>query len=59
MKFFRLTFLVMLMTLIFTNAALAYPIPLRGIVEGFYGETWTFEDRADLMAFCRENNLNA
>ena len=60
MKIFRLTILVTIMlTILFTNAASAYPIPLRGIVEGFYGKPWTFEDRADIMDFCRENNLNA
>ena len=35
------------------------PIPLRGIVEGFYGTPWTFENRVDLIKFCRNHNLNS
>jgi hyaluronoglucosaminidase len=35
------------------------PILLRGIVEGFYGEPWNYEIRADLIRFCGEYNLNA
>lgn len=35
------------------------PIELRGIVEGFYGTPWTFEDRADLIKFSNEVNFNA
>ena len=41
------------------GAAEAVPIPLRGVVEGFYGTPWTFEDRADILDFCRQNNLNS
>ena len=37
----------------------AVPIPLRGIVEGFYGTPWTFRDRLDIIDFCRRNNLNS
>ena len=35
------------------------PIPLCGIVEGFYGEPWTFEDRADLIKFSGKHKLNS
>ena len=35
------------------------PILLRGIVEGFYGNPWDFNIRADLLKFCGEYNLNA
>ena len=59
MNFLKTIFFVMMMTIIFTTTACAAPVPLRGIVEGFYGQTWTFEDRADMMNFCREHNLNA
>ena len=56
-KFFTL---IILSTMIFFgNTAQAVPIPLRGVVEGFYGTPWTFEDRADIIDFCRQNNLNA
>ena len=34
-------------------------IELRGIVEGFYGTPWTFEDRADLIKFSGKYNLNS
>ena len=47
------------MTILFMSTTFAAPIPLRGIVEGFYGKPWTFEDRADMMRFCRVHNLNA
>ena len=59
MNFFKTIFFVLMMTLIFSTTACAAPVPLRGIVEGFYGTPWTFEDRADIMKFCREHNLNA
>ncbi len=59
MNFFKTIFFLMMMTLIFSTTACAAPVPLRGIVEGFYGTPWTFEDRADIMKFCREHNLNA
>lgn len=54
-KFVPLVFSLVL----FSNSTFAAPIPLRGIVEGFYGVTWTAENRADLMSFCRRHNLNA
>ena len=59
MDFIKTIFLMLMMTLIFTTTACAAPVPLRGIVEGFYGTPWTYEDRADIMKFCREHNLNA
>ena len=34
-------------------------INLRGIVEGFYGNPWSFEDRVDMIKFCSSHNLNA
>lgn len=49
----------MLTTILIEGTAQAVPIPLRGIVEGFYGTPWTFEDRADIIDFCRQNNLNS
>lgn len=59
MKIFKSAILTMLMT-IFTSATIfAEPIPLRGVVEGFYGNQWTFEQREDLMKFSRSHNLNA
>ena len=59
MKVLRTAFLVMMMTLIFSAVTNAAPVPLRGIVEGFYGTPWTNEDRIDMMNFCREHGLNA
>ena len=59
-KFFRRLIILSLMTILFGfSTALAIPIPLRGVVEGFYGTPWTFADRADIMDFCRQNNLNS
>ena len=37
----------------------ANPIPIRGVIEGFYGQPWSHQQRLDLMSFCREHNLNA
>ncbi len=56
MKKFLLT---MLMALLISGTSFASPIPMRGVIEGFYGTPWTFENRLDLMKFCRLNNLNA
>ncbi len=59
MKIFKCLLLVILMTGLSFGTAFSAPIPLRGVVEGFYGTPWTFEDRAALMEFCRRQNLNA
>ena len=37
----------------------AASIPLRGIVEGFYGQPWTQAVRLDMLQFCAGNGLNA
>ncbi|SDG51400.1 hyaluronoglucosaminidase [Selenomonas sp. WCT3] len=37
----------------------AAPIPLRGIVEGFYGTPWQQTDRLDILNFCSKHDLNA
>lgn len=42
-----------------TTATSASPIPLRGIVEGFYGTTWITAQRSDMLNFCRSHGLNA
>ena len=41
------------------GCAEASPIPLRGIVEGFYGTPWQQADRLDILAFCGKHSLNA
>lgn len=52
--------LLLTLSMLFIGGSVeAIPIPLRGVVEGFYGTPWTFEDRADIIDFCRQNNLNA
>ena len=48
-----------LLLVLFSGTGFAAAIPLRGVIEGFYGTPWTFDNRADLMKFCRRNNLNA
>ena len=40
-------------------AASAEPIPVRGIVEGFYGTPWTQAHRLDMLEFCGTHGLNA
>ena len=37
----------------------AAPIPLRGIVEGFYGTPWSQADRLNMLRFCQREGLNA
>ena len=37
----------------------AKPIPLRGIVEGFYGTPWSHENRLDILSFCHDVGFNA
>ena len=44
---------------IFSAPAAATPIPVRGIVEGFYGTPWTQAERMDMLKFCGEHGLNA
>ena len=48
-----------LLIIISLNLIVSSPIELRGIVEGFYGTPWTFEDRADLIKFSGQYKLNA
>ncbi len=38
--------------------ALAYAIPWRGVVEGYYGRPWGTEGRLSLLKFMGEHNLN-
>ena len=58
-KIFCRLIIFALATIFFGSAASAAPIPLRGVVEGFYGTPWTFDDRSDILEFCRQSNLNA
>jgi len=58
-KFFARLIVLSFTVIFFGGSASAVPIPLRGVVEGFYGTPWTFEDRADILDFCRQNNLNS
>lgn len=37
----------------------AAPIPLRGVVEGFYGTPWTHAQRLDMLAFMGRQGFNA
>lgn len=50
---------VMILSAVLFSKAEAAPVPLRGVIEGFYGTPWTFEQRVDLIKFCRANKLNA
>ena len=50
---------VIFMLVLFSSTTFAASIPLRGVVEGFYGKEWTAEERADVLRFCHSNNLNA
>lgn len=59
MKILKFALLILMMTFFCQTVTFAAPIPIRGVVEGFYGRTWTFEERADMINFCRRHNLNA
>lgn len=39
--------------------AYAASIPIRGVVEGFYGTPWTWTQRMDMLRFCGTYGLNA
>lgn len=41
------------------SGADASPIPLCGVVEGFYGTPWSHKNRQDMLEFCGEQGLNA
>ena len=58
-KIFCRLIIFALATIFIGGSAGAAPIPLRGVVEGFYGTPWTFDDRSDIIEFCRQSNLNA
>lgn len=34
-------------------------VPLRGVVEGFYGTPWSHESRLDMMRFMKKHRMNA
>ena len=59
MKIFRRIALLTLAAIFLGGSAQAAPVPLRGVVEGFYGTPWTFAERVEILEFCRQNNLNA
>ena len=42
-----------------STVTLAEPIPIRGIVEGFYGTPWSHENRIDMFEFCGSHGFNA
>lgn len=42
-----------------SGTASAAPVPLRGVIEGFYGTPWQQSDRLDILSFCRAEGYNA
>lgn len=59
MSFFGKSIAGLCMACMFTTAAAAAPIPVRGVVEGFYGTPWTQAQRVDIIKFCGTVGLNA
>ncbi|MBO6305260.1 MAG: beta-N-acetylglucosaminidase domain-containing protein [Selenomonadaceae bacterium] len=49
----------LLMAGMIEGAAYAAPIPLRGVVEGFYGTPWTQKERMDMLSFMAHYDMNA
>lgn len=41
------------------QTAEAAPVPLRGVIEGFYGTPWQQRERLDILAFCQAEGFNA
>jgi len=35
------------------------PVPRRGVIEGFYGRPWTFDERVDAVRFLADVGMNA
>ncbi|HEY4397239.1 MAG TPA: beta-N-acetylglucosaminidase domain-containing protein, partial [Acidimicrobiia bacterium] len=35
------------------------PVPLRGVIEGFYGRPWSLTDRLEMIEFLAERGMNA
>lgn len=33
-------------------------VPVRGVIEGFYGEPWSHEDRLSIIEFCGQHKMN-
>ena len=58
-KIIILKFLLLVLIFIYIKRIFFTPIKLRGIVEGFYGSPWSFEDRIDLIKFCGKHRLNS
>jgi beta-N-acetylglucosaminidase. len=52
-------FLLMAQVVLGCSAPAAAQIPLRGVVEGFYGKPWTQEERLSQLGFYGEQGLNA
>ena len=59
MKIFTILATLWLMICFSTTLSAATSIPLRGIVEGFYGEPWSHAARLEMLRFCGEQGLNA
>lgn len=55
----RIGFLLMMLLLFNHSALVMAQIPLRGVVEGFYGKPWTQEERLSQFCFYGEKGLNA
>lgn len=62
-KFFSALAVVLLLLVNLGSTALgaekSVAIPMRGIVEGFYGTPWTHLQRMDMMTFMAEHQMNA
>ena len=57
--FVQVVMLVMLSMIPASSVASAASVPLRGVIEGFYGTPWTEAARLDMLAFCGKSGLNA
>lgn len=45
--------------LLLSSRGEAVSVPLRGVIEGFYGTQWTEDARLDMISFCGRTGFNA
>ena len=50
--------LIVVAAILCAAVAGAHPVPLRGVVEGYYGRPWGTEGRLSLLKFMGENDMN-
>jgi len=55
----KVLLLILTAFLLLSGRGEAAPVPLRGVIEGFYGTPWTESARLDMISFCGRTGFNA